>query len=430
MANEYILGLVPFEAAADLSTKQYYAVKLDASGQIALCDTAGEKCFGVLQDKPAAADRECSVAVSGVTKAVAGAAIAIGDPVGPNAAGKFVKVDEKDEACFGRAKTAAAADAVVFELLITHEGSAAVNADIEALVAAANYASAGQYCAVKLHTTAGQAIKCSVAGEHAIGILTNAPAASATALVKTSGVTTAKAGTAGWAAGDALAVEVTSGELVTATDGQYVVAYGLEAATDGQTKSVLLSQHATITVDGQTLANGKIWVGDGASDAAAVTPSGDLTMTNAGVATLAKGFIRPITTTHNAAAVIAANVTPLVLVDHSALVAAGTIAAGDALIFHGLVENLVGGTISYDQNENEIVRYQTAGGGAIISTTKANFCNGAAAGAMTTIKAITTDVAPEASQDLVLTFSASPFNAAGDRALAVTTYYSVYTPGV
>jgi hypothetical protein len=124
----------------------------------------------------------------------------------------------------------------------------------------------------------------------------------------------------------------------------------------------------------------------------------------------------------------AGNVTPLVLADFSALSAAGTVAAGDALIFHGVVANVYQGAASYDQNENSIIKYQTAGGGATVSTTLANWFNGAVDGAITTIKPITTDIVPEINEDLVWTMSASPFNAAGDRLLSVTLYYSVFTP--
>jgi hypothetical protein len=133
-------------------------------------------------------------------------------------------------------------------------------------------------------------------------------------------------------------------------------------------------------------------------------------------------------TTFTAAQVIASNATPLVLVDYSAILTAGQIATGDVLIFHDLVLEIHDGSANYGQNQNFIVKYQTAGGGATVSTTLANFANGAADGALSTCKQLTTDVTPEAAQDLVLTSSASPKNAAGDRLMTAHCYYSVVTP--
>ena len=136
----------------------------------------------------------------------------------------------------------------------------------------------------------------------------------------------------------------------------------------------------------------------------------------------------PIERFHNRFPVIASNATPLVVVDFSAILASGEVASGDVLIFQNCVLNVNGGAANYDQNQDTIIKYQTAGGGATVSTTLANFLNGAADGALTTIKQLVTDVVPEASQDLVVTSSASPFAAAGDRLLRVTIEYSVFRP--
>lgn len=93
-----------------------------------------------------------------------------------------------------------------------------------------------------------------------------------------------------------------------------------------------------------------------------------------------------------------------------------------ALIFHGATEQLMGGTANYDQNENTTVKYSTTG--TIVSTTLANFLNGAADKAMSTLKPIVTDYVVKAGESLVLSTSASPYNAAGNRNLKVTVYYS------
>lgn len=75
-----------FEASGDLSTKQYYAVKLDSSGQVAVAG-AGEAAIGVLQNTPAAAGRAATVRVSGVSRMKAAGVIAPGANVAPNASG-------------------------------------------------------------------------------------------------------------------------------------------------------------------------------------------------------------------------------------------------------------------------------------------------------------------------------------------------------
>lgn len=94
MAYEQDVEIRSVNAAADLSTKQFYGVKINSSGLLALCDAAGENVYGVLQNKPDAAGRAASVAVSGITKAIAGGVIAPGATVAVNASGKFVDASE------------------------------------------------------------------------------------------------------------------------------------------------------------------------------------------------------------------------------------------------------------------------------------------------------------------------------------------------
>lgn len=92
-------------AAADLSDKQYYLVKLVA-GEMALCG-AGE--FGyALQNKPVAAEA-AEVEKVGLTNCTAGAAIAANALVTSDANGKAVTAGTGDFIC-GQAVTAAGAD--------------------------------------------------------------------------------------------------------------------------------------------------------------------------------------------------------------------------------------------------------------------------------------------------------------------------------
>lgn len=71
MAFEQRLLNYGFPASADLSARQFCAVKLDTNGQIALA-ASGKNMDGVLQDKPNAQSIPGEVAMFGVTKVAAG----------------------------------------------------------------------------------------------------------------------------------------------------------------------------------------------------------------------------------------------------------------------------------------------------------------------------------------------------------------------
>jgi len=88
MAYEGNLQIVPgLVAGADLSSDQFKFVEVSAGGVI-VNTTQGAPVDGILQDAPTAADRPCSVARAGVSKLVAGSAIAKGDYVQSTAVGK------------------------------------------------------------------------------------------------------------------------------------------------------------------------------------------------------------------------------------------------------------------------------------------------------------------------------------------------------
>ena len=78
-----------FVAGADLSTKQYTFVKLNASGEVIAAAAATDIPIGVLQNNPTSG-AEASVTIVGGTKIVAGAAIGEGALVGTGATGKAV----------------------------------------------------------------------------------------------------------------------------------------------------------------------------------------------------------------------------------------------------------------------------------------------------------------------------------------------------
>jgi hypothetical protein len=85
IANAAVKITLP--AAADLSTKQYHFVKINTSGQAALCAAATDKPIGVLQNTPASGE-EAVITVVGGTKVVASASLDEGVASGTTSAGK------------------------------------------------------------------------------------------------------------------------------------------------------------------------------------------------------------------------------------------------------------------------------------------------------------------------------------------------------
>lgn len=83
-------GKGPFDieliAAADLSAKQYFAIKVDSTGKAALAG-AGEAAIGILQNAPAQ-NAVAIVRCFGLSRMISGAAINPGDLVAADAAGK------------------------------------------------------------------------------------------------------------------------------------------------------------------------------------------------------------------------------------------------------------------------------------------------------------------------------------------------------
>jgi len=71
-------------AAADLSTLQYHAVKLNSSGEAAICTTIVDIAIGILQNKPDTAGLPALVAVEGASNIKLGGTLAIGALIGIN----------------------------------------------------------------------------------------------------------------------------------------------------------------------------------------------------------------------------------------------------------------------------------------------------------------------------------------------------------
>lgn len=95
MPGEKPLFQDSFLAAADLSEKRYYAVKLDSAGKIVLAG-AGEGSIGILQ-RGEGVGKVCPVMMLGISYAILGAAVATpGTNLTPDAAGKLVAAGGSD----------------------------------------------------------------------------------------------------------------------------------------------------------------------------------------------------------------------------------------------------------------------------------------------------------------------------------------------
>lgn len=92
MANKTPNQQKSYVAGVDLSTHQWKGVTLTSLNTVGLQGATG-LCVGVLQNKPSQGQAAC-VMQQGLTPVVAdgsGTAIAVGDPIGPNATGVFIK---------------------------------------------------------------------------------------------------------------------------------------------------------------------------------------------------------------------------------------------------------------------------------------------------------------------------------------------------
>lgn len=111
-------GLV---AAADLSAKQFYIVKMTSTG-VNLCGD-GEAPLGVLLNKPTAG-QACEVETLGITKVIGGAAITQGVLIASDANGK-AKLAATGNYTLGTAITGCGADLELFTGLLRPAGRAA-----------------------------------------------------------------------------------------------------------------------------------------------------------------------------------------------------------------------------------------------------------------------------------------------------------------
>lgn len=115
----------PFKAAANLSSKQYYAVEVTAADTVNVCNAATDVVIGVLQNKPEAAGHAARVRVFGKTQAITDGSsvnIAAGDWLGTNATGKLVKKATADYGVCAIANGASTADGTIIEVYLLGPG--------------------------------------------------------------------------------------------------------------------------------------------------------------------------------------------------------------------------------------------------------------------------------------------------------------------
>lgn len=79
-----------FEAGEDLSSHQFKFVTLESDGQVDAADSAGERALGVLLNKPDAAGKAATVAMTGKVMVEAGAAVTAGAQLQTNASGEAI----------------------------------------------------------------------------------------------------------------------------------------------------------------------------------------------------------------------------------------------------------------------------------------------------------------------------------------------------
>jgi len=119
--NENVIGCLTREAARDLSSYQYYAMKLDSNGRVDYGDSSGGAIvLGPLRNKPSELGGEAEVALIGTALLIVDATtdIAVGDFIGSNSAYKGVKVSGDDAYYFAIALEAATEDGDLIEVLL------------------------------------------------------------------------------------------------------------------------------------------------------------------------------------------------------------------------------------------------------------------------------------------------------------------------
>lgn len=108
-------------AAADLSSSQYYFVKLDTNGKVAACSATTDRPLGILQNDPTSG-QAALVRTFGYSKVSADAALTKGDVLGTSADGQaavYVAGTDTTKYLMGFCLKAAGAAGDVAEMFLT-----------------------------------------------------------------------------------------------------------------------------------------------------------------------------------------------------------------------------------------------------------------------------------------------------------------------
>jgi hypothetical protein len=108
-------------AGADLRTSQFRAVKLNSSGNVVIA-AAGDFAIGILQNNPNSGEL-ATVAIHGISKASADAAVTAGVRVTPTADGQLATATVATDNTLGVALEAAGAANVIFAVLLLQAGA-------------------------------------------------------------------------------------------------------------------------------------------------------------------------------------------------------------------------------------------------------------------------------------------------------------------
>lgn len=98
-----------FSAGSDLTTSQFRFVKLQSNGRVIRCDTAGERAYGVVLNKPANGETAQVAIGEGGSEVVAGGAVTRGVEVTTDNQGRAVAATTDKYYVNGIARTAASA---------------------------------------------------------------------------------------------------------------------------------------------------------------------------------------------------------------------------------------------------------------------------------------------------------------------------------
>jgi len=119
MAFEESLKSISRTASGDLSSSQYHAMVVNASGQLAAASATGAM-DGLLQNKPDAAGDAATLGIDGVSKAVVGASVTAGDDLAVGSGGKLITATTGD-VVVARALADGSGDGSVVAVLITRQ---------------------------------------------------------------------------------------------------------------------------------------------------------------------------------------------------------------------------------------------------------------------------------------------------------------------